>query len=410
MRKFSFAFIPLFFFSITFENYKLTNNNKVQEDLFFENENLKVLIVGCLQWQDSANLRSFSKIHHTNATLLNMYAALNKIAAASNSASRFLFYYAGHGFFGKDTTDKSSIYFANYDIQYHHTKSTGFNISCLADIFSSKFKGSQFLFLADCCKSGGLIEIAKKISRSGAKAAAVTSCTSSDISTANWTYTQKLIEALKGDGFMNTNSDHVISFHELACGIDSAMKYNERQKAASAFFNWNENEPVNSHAQVISAIRSKYIFNGEYVFAKKNNAWWQTQVTGETANAFICRYYDYSDYEELIINKDSIKIPYFINMAPGNEVIIQRRIPRKAKVIAGDDDFAYTIETETNAPGWYTYEWLLTGDEQTAKILNDKNLWHDGKILEKKPGAYYVSYTDKDFTWDEWVSIEKVKE
>src|SRR5690606_13080058 len=36
--------------------------------------------------------------------------------------------------------------------------------------------------------------------------------------------------------------------------------------------------------------------------------------------------------------------------------------------------------------------------------------WYDGKILKAEGGKYYVTYTDWGDSWDEWVTVERLKE
>ncbi|MBC8173178.1 MAG: caspase family protein, partial [Chitinophagales bacterium] len=349
-------------------------------------------------------------LYDAETTLENIYAAFDSIAATSDAETHFVFYFSGHGFPGYGyIDDRESIYFANYDIDTWYPETTGFNIDYIGDAFIHAFKGNAVLFMADCCQSGGLIEQAQKFSLKGVKSAAITSCAASNWSTGNWTFTQKVIDGLNGDAFINTNGDGAVTYNEMISQINLSMKNNERQKYASAFFNWDVNEQVVKTNQRMSILQNTDFYTGQYVFVKRKNNYFPMQITGETNGKVACRFYNYADYEEYDVVADSIKIPYYVHYDVGDIVDIESSKQKTAAVEEADDDFYKVVETGGAGTLWLTYERLSDGTEQSVLIRDDYNNWLPGKILATDAGKYFITYDDKSYQWDQWVTADRIE-
>ncbi|MFN3939096.1 MAG: caspase domain-containing protein [Chitinophagales bacterium] len=409
------------------------NSQTADTDIFFEPSQLKVLIVGTLQWADAYNLPPFSKYHRKDqelertlrefgvpeenivalydqdATLVNIYAALDSISAQSDEETRFMFYFCGHGFNGW-FEDAGSVYFANYDIEYYQPKETGFNVNFITEHMSS-FKGSHVLLTADCCKSGGLMHVADAFAAMGKKAMAITSCSATDWSTGNWTFTQKIIEALQGDALIDMNSDGTISFNEMVFGIQEGLKYTDRQKPGVVFYNFSDDAYLTSRKGASPAYGSLNAFSiGQYVFAKHNNNFFPAQIIGDRDDSYLCRFYNYSDYEEWYVAKNEVKVPYFVQYAIGENIYLDNFKLKPGVVLDTDNNgFYYLKSTEGDQTLWLSYERILTDSEIQVQILNENGDWQSGQVLEQKDNLYYITYSNRGFQWDEWVSAERIQ-
>ncbi|MBC8048274.1 MAG: caspase family protein [Fimbriimonadaceae bacterium] len=429
-------FIFLFFIAVSVVSCKkdfIPDGDAIDENAFMNPENLKVLIVGGLEWEDPY-LESFSKHHRKDAeleqtflnlgvateniislydeenTLESMYAAFDSIAVMSDAETHFIFYFSGHGFPGYNyINDHESIYFANYDINSWYPESTGFNIDYIGDEFINKFKGNAVLFMADCCMSGGLIEQAQKFSNKGIKAAAVTSSAASNWSTGNWTFTQKVIDALNGDRYINLNGDREITYAEMISEINFSMRNNERQKYGASFFNWSTEEVIVKTNNKKNTLDTENFYNGQYVFAKHKKNYYPVQITGEKNEMLQCRFYNYADYENWTVDTDSIKIPYYVEYNIGDIVNIESFKEKTATIEATEDGFYKVVEVGGTGTLWLTYERLSNGTEQPVTILNENGNWVPGKILATDADAYFITYDDRNFQWDEWVNADRVE-
>lgn len=404
-----------------------------QDDIFFDAANVKVLIAGTLEWEDAYNLPPFSKYHRKDAelentllnfgvpqqnifalydeeaTLENLYAALQDISANSDCETRFLFYFCGHGFNGW-YDDINSVYFANYDIEYYTPKETGFNVNAIYEQLTG-FKGSHVLLTADCCKSGGLMQVAEKFAADGKKAMAITSCSATDWSTGNWTFTQKIIEALNGDGLIDKNTDGNISFDEMVFGIQEGLKFTDRQKPGVIFYNCNSAEIITKKKTNLLTYSSADNFStGQYVYAKHKNNFYPAQITGEKNGMYNCRFYNYTDYEEWAVPADSIKIPYFVQYEIGENIYLDNFKLKPGVVLDTDNNgFFYLKSSESYQTLWLSYERIYSENETEVMIQDEKGQWVNGSILEQNDSMYFVSYAERGFQWDEWVSADRIQ-
>jgi len=396
----------------------------------FNPANTKALIVGVLAYEDP-NLESFSTYHRKDKELMdelinygvpneniiglfdeaatreNIYKALHHIAIESDEETNFIFYFAGHGFNGW-YEDASSIYFANYDIKYIHPDKTGFNINYLTDKFRLEFPGNSIFLMADCCKSGGLVNVAQEFGDYGYQSVAITSCFYTDWSTGNWTFTQKMIDAFKGDGLIDMDHDGAITLNETMQGVARGLKYIDRQKSSSADFNCSADAKIKDVATMYSPTGDDTYATGQYVFGKVKKNYHTIEITGKTGDQFEGRYYNYADYVTFYFDAADLKVPHFVHYDIDADVLIDNFTDYPADLLAEADDFYEMYNAVGGQTVWHLYERIISDDEIPALILDPDGAWVNGQILEQSGDNYYVTYTGKGYQWDEWVSSDHV--
>ena len=340
----------------------------------------------------------------SEATLKNITYNLNSILIKTKENSHFIFYYAGHGMH-----EDNKYYFANYDIETKNPSKTGLNLEMIADAVIKNFKGNRVTLWADCCYSGGLAGIAEKISKKGIQCCALTSATATNTSTGNWTYSQTLIDCLKGDALMDNNSDGKITLNEMASQIKDAMKYRERQLNTYNLFNMDGDKTIISTTDGKKDLISEE--TGSYFFALNNGKWEVARVTGKTNNKYNCEFYFYSDKETKLLTAKEIKRPYFVSHTIGSKIKVEYEGKYyDATIQKSDGDFYYITYNnyDKSYDEWVLYDRIRTGNEKTKEVLWEGK-YYNAEILETKDNKCYVHYIGYDYSWDEWTDLKNIK-
>lgn len=135
--------------------------------------------------------------------------------------SLFIVYYAGHGDPGED--EEFAFCHPDYDDDWNSGTE-------LFDIIEENFWGSQVLILADCCYSGLLARLVEDREPEFGYGV-LTSATADIESTGNWTFTDCILSALRGEADIDTDNDGAISFQELCDYVLTTMEEQEDQPA-----------------------------------------------------------------------------------------------------------------------------------------------------------------------------------
>lgn len=400
-----------------------------QQDL--NASNTYVLICGVLKWPDSTGLASFESKNRQDIALKNeliedgipeqniitildekvtkssIHKSLMALSEKCNTTSTLLFYYAGHG-----VKKNGSIYFANYDISLKNCKETGFNINDLS-VFAENCNASTFIYLADCCYSGGLIDVAKKTEALGKTAIALTSATASNTSTGNWTYTLTLIDCLKGNEFVNKNNDDKITLDEISIQVEQNMKCYERQ--LSGFYsNLKTGFSISkATSKPITLKNSQLKFApGQAAFAFLNGKWQPVRIQAvNNQSEFTTRFINYSNFSDQTCKTKALKNAFYVKHAIQSKVNVEwEGKPYKAVILDSKNDFYYVkyegYGDEWNE--WVMYDRISTGKEKKAEI-EYQGKWYKGLVLTEGDKKYFVRYEGFDYTWDEWVGPERIK-
>lgn len=390
----------------------------------FDPDKTFVFIVGVLEWQ-SPTLKPFEKknrkdeelyklflssgvktqniifIKDEEATLMNIRRNLDGMLNKTTPGSTFIFYYAGHGVRAGD----GPVSFANYD--YSDSKGNGLQTDIVTDQISKRFKGKYAWLLADCCFSGVLIDQAKNLSMTGKSVIALTSSTASNTSTANWTFTQTIIDCLSGLAICDRNADKTISIGEVRQELADAMRYRERLLSGAAFYNIPESATFN-----IKTVSGSNPFKAAMYLYFQNNSRFEpgrvlkinnTTVTGEL--------YHYSDKQVVTVPVTVTKPIEFAEYDKGLNVQVEwKGMNFPAIIKETNNGFHYIHYTgyDNSWDEWVTYDRITTTDRKECKVEWQK-VWYPAVLLQEKNGKYFIHYKGYGSDWDEWVPKERIR-
>lgn len=389
----------------------------------------RIVISGVLQWEDPS-VSTFSDENRkdqelndlfstlglpdsattilldSQATLERMNKAIKRQMKACTEESTFIFYYAGHG-----SKIDNDYYFCNYDMAKQ--TNTWFDVNSLYDLAAENFKGKRIILLADCCYSGALLYVGEKIASLGKEVIVLTSASSSNISTGNWTYTQTLLDNLRGDAFADRDANGSITLLETAAEIKEAMKYREYQLNGFAYYGIDPKEVLiaKSNSSVQNTVKSA-ISLGEYVYTTDAKGQWKSaRVISTTGSDYTCQFYNYSTKEDVERPAKNVREVYFPVYKTGDKIEVEwegKYYP--AEIVKTDDVFMYIHYTGYDASydEWVMYDRVKTGKEVACSIEWNGS-WYPGYVLEKNETSSFVTYDGYAHTWDEWVSNDRVK-
>ena len=90
-------------------------------------------------------------------------------------------------------------------------------------------RGEQVFLWADCCYSGGMQVVVDALAERPVAAVSLTSAGLANASTTNWTFTQAIIDGLRGEPMVDANADGEVTLVELRSEVQEAMKHLEGQ-------------------------------------------------------------------------------------------------------------------------------------------------------------------------------------
>jgi len=341
-------------------------------------------------------------LRDNEATLDNMNNKLKEVLRKTNPRSTFIFYYAGHGV----RAGNDPVCFANYD--YETKKGNGFKATIIAEQVNSLFKGNQVWLLADCCFSGSLMEEAKKVSSTGKTVVSFTSSTSSNISTANWTFTQTIIDCMSGLPAGDRNSDGKITLGEVQQELMDAMKFREKQLSGTVFYNTDVAAPFNlSPVQSNTGMYKK----AEYVYVQQNNKFEPARVFSINGSTLTGELYHYSDKQVVTVPVSKTKPIAFAAYPTGKQVEVSwngKNYPALIKEVRDGFHYVHYTGYDDSWNEWVMYDRIFTSDRKNCTI-EWQGIWYPGELLLQKGDKYFVHYTGYGYDWDEWVGSARIK-
>jgi RNA binding chromodomain-containing protein/agenet domain-containing protein len=284
-------------------------------------------------------------IKDKSATIAAVRKSFEAVMAKVPADATLWFYFAGHG--AKSKTGVSE--FALYDGRWP-----------IPDVFSMierRFPGTTALLFADCCYSGSLgMEAMLRAGR--VSYGAITSSLASAISTGAWTFTECLIDGLRGALPLSADSDGLIAFSDLARYAEREMAFSDGQ--LSTFVTANGFDP---RFVLVPGTKRAHARIGEYVEAKSKDGKW---------------------YPGRIEKVDGAK--FWIHWAGYK---------------ASDNEWVQDGNIRPSAPRQHA--------AGTRVEVEWQGSWYPAEVLTGRWGMHLVHYDSFEPVWDEWVSPKRIR-
>jgi hypothetical protein len=345
------------------------------KDLDWQPEKTWVFVVGVLSWKHSETFGSFPVKNRRDAALVDFFkqsgvpasqivylqdkeATQQRIDNAFTAQLKklreddlLIVYYAGHGSKSENGND---VYLASFDAGDDDVE--GWSVNSIP----GKIKTSQcsrVLWFLDCCYSGqAALAITKPAS--GPVYACVTSSAASESSTEHWTFTEALLDALRGTSYVDLNHNGAITLAEFAAHVEADMNAAEEQRSTFASTKGFEPEMVLAHAKSLANPRI-----GERAKARDSNGDW-----------YACRIVEARD--------EKLKI-HFIGYEEDEDIWVAPEELQPIKAVR-----------------------YATGTK--VEVLWKKH-WYPATVLQAKDGVHLIHYSNYESKWDEWVPSRRIR-
>ena len=345
-------------------------------ELGWQPEKTWVFVVGVLSWKHSEMFGSFPVKNRRDNALVGFFkergvpesqivylkdkqATQQRIDTAFTEQLKklgandlLIVYYAGHG---SKSDDGNDVYLASYDAGDDDVE--GWSINSIPGQINGS-KCSRVLWLIDCCYSGQAGLAITKQSK-GPAYAAVTSSAASESSTEHWTFTEALLDALRGVSYVDLNHDGVVTLSEFAAHVEADMNSAEEQRSSFAHTKGFDAEMVLATAKPLANPRI-----GERAKARDSNGdWYACRIIEARDEKFKIHFIGYESDEDMWVGPGDLKSIKPVRYAAGTKV----------------------------------------------EVLWKKH-WYAATVLQAKDGVHLIHYTDYDSKWDEWVPSKRIRE
>src|SRR5256714_901649 len=346
------------------------------KDLGWQPTKTWVFVVGVLSWKHSETYGSFPVKNRRDNTLVNFFkqngvpesqivylqdkqATQQRIESAFREQLKklgaddlLIVYYAGHG---TKSGDGNDVYLASYDAGDDDVDGWSVN-SIPGEINGSKC--NRVLWMIDCCYSGQAGLAITRQSK-GPAYACVTSSAASESSTEHWTFTEALLDALRGVSYVDLNHDGAITLSEFAAHVEADMNAAEEQRATFAHTKGFDSEMVFAAAKPLANARI-----GERAKARGSNGdWYACRIIDARGEKLKIHFIGYEDDEDLWVAPEDLRAIKPARYANGSKV----------------------------------------------EVLWKKH-WYPATVLQAKDGVHLIHYTDYESKWDEWVPSRRIRE
>lgn len=340
------------------------------------------VIVGVLEWQNG--LSSFPKgsrkdqelrdvlvkrgvleenidlILDDEATLPRIREAVAHAAMEAEPGSTLIVYYAGHGWSAGD-----DFCFANYEVD-SSKQDTAWSLRELGATLAKDFKGQRAFLWADCCYSGGLEVVVDALAKENVNAFCLTSASTADTSTSNWTFTQSIIDGLNGEPIVDANSDGDITLGELNAEVRDAMQHLEGQPHGFKASGVNDDLVLAAASGSRPKASSDIFAIGSYVEAGNRYG----RIVGADGDHYTVQFYNYSD-----------KVT---EQFAAQDLVASTRQPRKT---IAPIDAGVVADSEV--------EW--------------RGEWFPAKVIKAESDRWRIHYIGYEESWDEWVDAKRIR-
>src|SRR5688572_21114266 len=276
------------------------------KELGWQPQKTWLFVVGVLSWKNSEMFGSFPVKNRRDAALVDFFkksgvpdsqivylqdkkATQQRIDQAFGDQLKqlrpddlLIVYYAGHGTKSEDGDD---VFLASYDAGDGDVE--GWSVNSIPGKIQAS-KSSRVLWFLDCCYSGqAALAITKPTG--GPAYACVTSSAASESSTEHWTFTEALLDAVRGVSYTDLNHDGVVTLAEFAAHVEADMNAAEEQR--STFANTKGFDPAMVLARADAPTNPRI---GERAKARDSDGeWYVCRIIGERDGKFKIHFIGY---------------------------------------------------------------------------------------------------------------------
>jgi hypothetical protein len=347
------------------------------KDPGWQPEKTWVFVVGVLSWKHHEMFGSFPIKNRRDAALVDHFkkrgvpetqivylqdkqATQQRIDSDFSTALKklrpedlLIVYYCGHGSRSEDGND---VYLASYDAGDDDVE--GWSINSIPGKIKSESKCARVLWLLDCCYSGqAALALTKQKGRPAY--ACVTSSSASESSTEHWTFSDALLDSLRGVAYVDLNRDGSVTLAEFAAHLSADMSLAEEQLSTFATTEGFEPEMVLAPAKPLAHPKI-----GERAKAKDADGdWYAGRIVEAREEKFKLHFIGYEDDEDVWVALEDLRPIKPVQYAIGKRVEVS----------------------------W-------------------KKKWYPATILKVKDGIHLIHYTDYEAKWDEWVPSKRIRD
>ncbi len=335
-----------------------------------------LFVVGALSWKHKEIFGSFPVKNRRDAALVDFFkksgvpetqivylqdkqATQQHIDAAFKTQLKklgpndlLIVYYAGHGY---ESEKRDDVYLASYDAGDDEVP--GWSVNSIPDTIKNSSKCARVLWFIDCCYSGqAAVALTKQ--KDGPAYACVTASAASESSTEHWTFTEALLDSLRGAAYVDLNHDGAITLREFAAHVETDMSQAEEQLSTFATTKGFDEEMILAHAKPLTHPRI-----GERAKAKDQHGDWYTcRIVEARDDKFKIHFIGYEEDEDAWVAPEDLRPIKPTQYAAGSEVEVV----------------------------W-------------------KKRWYPATVLQAKAGIHLIHYTDYEAKWDEWVPSKRIR-
>jgi len=339
-----------------------------------------------------------------DATEKGIHEALLKTVKASKPGDTLFFYYAGHG-----SISTGKLIMVSFDADKKAGR-RGFSINNLENVIATHWKGDKVILMGDFCYSGHFADVATRLRRKGIQVISLTSASQTNQSTGSWSFTQTLIDGLRGRAIYDLDKNGVISLGELAENVSQVMRVREAQK--SGFF-----APEGFLELAVSSVTSDTQASmtgkwkpGDWVCTAKGAA----RVLKTGAGNVTTERYKYNSYIE---RKDDVKniIPFKLQRWPAgaNVDVVYNRKVYEANILEVAGDF-HKITYPGYSKKWD--EWITSDRIVKCRDMDNQPVevewhgkWYEARKLCRDGNRTLIRYEGYDRCWNEWVGGNRMR-
>lgn len=272
----------------------------------------------------------------------------------TQAGQTLIVYYTGHGVRGED----GEVGFAPWDMG--DGLATTWRVQSIVDQIEGRFRGERALLLVDCCHSGALVDAAiAQADGSKIAWACLTSSHATSQSTGNWTFTEAVLDALRGDARVDADADGTVVLGEVASFAEAEMAFAEEQLTA---FHAGARFGAGTRLGPVHGARPGPRI-GERLEVHAEDDWWKARVIEVDGERLKVRYYGWDASHDEWVTPDRAR-PYR---------------PR-----------AWTVG-------------------QKVEVLSEEEWW-PATVIEARAGLQKVTYEGFAASWDEWVPSSRIRE